>query len=465
VPGDGAGLRAANAGLRSVVEAKDAENAVLRAELDAGRELRRRLELRLAELERRLGMDSTDSGTPSSKERIGAKAARRARQESQRERRKDRKGGGQPGHQGKGLARDPDPDQEETAEPPAECRSCGASLDGAAAAGSRWAQVIDMEFIRKVTEWALPGLSCPCCERVTFAGPPAGACRRGVLRAGAERRRSPPDLLRERAAGADGAGHRHAARDRGLGGLGGQGRRLTPIHGHPVNGHDSASPGGPLAGGAAEAVALLGLWYAAAVHLVFAMLPFRARFLLRAGQSGSKRAVGNNRRERPMRPVQYFLRSAAGRRPGSTRGSFPLIAPLAVVLICAACGASAPAVAPEPPVLGRLAGVFAHGSGFGQIRPSRIFNGGDPTGLVSHIAWTSWGGARAVGIGTSDYVGPTQSVATGSQEAVTVVAFNLGTCDGRRMYRAVEWYFPQHGQAFNPRRYENVCTGAYVPGA
>ena len=175
VPDDAAGLRAANAGLRSVVEAKDAEIAVLRAGLDAERELRRRLELRLAELERRLGMDSADSGTPTSKERIGAREARRARQESERERRKDRKRGGQPGHQGKGLARDPDPDEAETAGPPAECRSCGASLDGAAAAGSRWAQVIDVEFIRKVTEWALPGLSCPCCATVTFAGPPAGA--------------------------------------------------------------------------------------------------------------------------------------------------------------------------------------------------------------------------------------------------------------------------------------------------
>ena len=50
---------------------------MLRRELDAGRELRRRLELRLAELERRLSMDSSDSGTPSSKERIGAKEARR----------------------------------------------------------------------------------------------------------------------------------------------------------------------------------------------------------------------------------------------------------------------------------------------------------------------------------------------------------------------------------------------------
>jgi hypothetical protein len=90
--------------LRAVVEAKDAENAVLRAELAAERELRRRLELRLAELERRLAMDSSDSVTPSSKERIGAKQARRARQQSERDRRRDRKRGGQPGHQGKGGA-------------------------------------------------------------------------------------------------------------------------------------------------------------------------------------------------------------------------------------------------------------------------------------------------------------------------------------------------------------------------
>ena len=70
--------------LRAVVDAKDAENALLRRELDAERELRRRLELRLAELERRLSMDSSDSGTPSSKERIGAEQARRSRQQSER---------------------------------------------------------------------------------------------------------------------------------------------------------------------------------------------------------------------------------------------------------------------------------------------------------------------------------------------------------------------------------------------
>ena len=58
---------------------------------------------------------------------------------------------------GKGLDRDPDPDERKDAEPPAQCRRCQAGLDGAAAAGSRWAQVIDVEVIRKATEWALPG--------------------------------------------------------------------------------------------------------------------------------------------------------------------------------------------------------------------------------------------------------------------------------------------------------------------
>ena len=175
---DGPGVAGEQGGLvsrlRAVVEAKDAEIAALRQELAAERELRRRLELRLAEVERRLSMDSSDSGTPSSKERIGAKEARRARQQSERERSKDRTRGGQPGHKGKGLARDPDPGEKKDAEPPAQCRRCSAGLDGAGAVEPRWAQVIDAEIARKVTEWLLPGLICPCCGTVTFAEPPPG---------------------------------------------------------------------------------------------------------------------------------------------------------------------------------------------------------------------------------------------------------------------------------------------------
>jgi hypothetical protein len=161
--------------LRAVIGAKDEQIAALAAVLEASLERERRLELRLAEVERRLSMDSSDSGTPSSKERIGAKEARRARQQSERERSRDRKRGGQPGHEGKGLKRDPDPGEKKDAAPPAECRSCRASLDGAEAVEPRWAQVIDVEFARKVTEWALPGVLCPCCGMVTFAEPPPGA--------------------------------------------------------------------------------------------------------------------------------------------------------------------------------------------------------------------------------------------------------------------------------------------------
>lgn len=114
------------------------------------------------------------------------------------------------------------------------------------------------------------------------------------------------------------------------------------------------------------------------------------------------------------------------------------------------------------PTLGQAIGIFAHGAGFGQVRPSEIFNGGDPTGLVTHIIWESWGGTDAVGTGQSDYVGPNQSVASGTQESATIIAFRLGMCDGKHMYRAVEWYFPQHGQTFNSHQYENICAGTYV---
>ena len=176
MPGDAAGLRAANVRLREVIAAKDAEIGVLRAAQEAGQEVIRRLELRLAELERRLGMDSSNSGTPSSKEGIAAGEKRKAglRQRSERERSKDRKPGGQPGHPGKGLARDPEPGEREDAPPPAECRRCKAGLGGGALAGHRWAQSWDVRMSRVVTEWLLPGLECPCCGEVTFAAPPPG---------------------------------------------------------------------------------------------------------------------------------------------------------------------------------------------------------------------------------------------------------------------------------------------------
>jgi hypothetical protein len=99
--------------------------------------------------------------------------------------------------------------------------------------------------------------------------------------------------------------------------------------------------------------------------------------------------------------------------------------------------------------------------GYGQVRPATVFNGGDPTGLVSGIHWSSWGGSEAIGTGRSDYVGPHQSVARGSEDPARIVAFRLGICRGRRAYDAVEWYFPEHGQHFSPGSYIDACTGGY----
>jgi hypothetical protein len=183
--------------LRAVIEAKDTENAALRTELgvlresftalrgelDAVLERERLLGLKVAELERRLGQDSTNSGTPGSKEGIGARERRKAerrKQASERERRKDRKRGGQPGHPGAGLVRDPDPDESRPAEPPAQCSRCGTGLEGADPAVPGWAQVWDVTIARFVTEWLLPALICPCCGKITMAGPPAGAYRGSV---------------------------------------------------------------------------------------------------------------------------------------------------------------------------------------------------------------------------------------------------------------------------------------------
>jgi hypothetical protein len=115
------------------------------------------------------------------------------------------------------------------------------------------------------------------------------------------------------------------------------------------------------------------------------------------------------------------------------------------------------------PTLGLRTGTFSDGTGFGQVKPREVFNGGDPTGLVTSITWHGWGQAQATGTGRGFYVAPNQIVAAGTIEPVRIVAFDLGTCNGRYMYAAVEWYFPQHRQVFDASQFEDVCIGAYYP--
>jgi hypothetical protein len=108
-----------------------------------------------------------------------------------------------------------------------------------------------------------------------------------------------------------------------------------------------------------------------------------------------------------------------------------------------------------------LAGPWAPDQeGYGHVEPVTVFNGGDPTGLIKHIEWLTWGGPRAVGVGSGFYVAPNQVTAEGHRAAAVIVAFKLGSCHGRPAYDAVQWYFPEYGEHFklNQTGYK-LCTG------
>ncbi len=109
-----------------------------------------------------------------------------------------------------------------------------------------------------------------------------------------------------------------------------------------------------------------------------------------------------------------------------------------------------------------LAGPWASfQEGYGHVKPSTIYNGGDVLGRIKRIRWSSWSSAQAIGMGLSTYVAPGQSTVEGQLETARVVLFHLGDCRGRRAYDAIEWYFPEHGQHFRPRAYTDSCTGQY----
>ncbi|MGH3500256.1 MAG: IS66 family transposase [Nocardioidaceae bacterium] len=136
-------------------------------------ELIKRLESEVAELGRRLGMDSQNSSTPPSKDSIAAKAKKRANRSS-RERSGERKPGGQPGRKGSGLAPTADPDRTERVEPPRECRDCGADLADAGELGDGWAQLWDVTpAVLTKAHYLLPRRRCGC-GATTTAGPPFG---------------------------------------------------------------------------------------------------------------------------------------------------------------------------------------------------------------------------------------------------------------------------------------------------
>ena len=126
---------------------------------------------RIAELERQLGLNSSNSGKPPSSDGLKKKPVRVS---SLRER-SGKRPGGQPGHPGKTLSRTETPDAIVDHFPNA-CDGCGGALSEAETDGHTSRQVFDLPEPQPlvVTEHRAHRCRCPACGTQTRAAFPAG---------------------------------------------------------------------------------------------------------------------------------------------------------------------------------------------------------------------------------------------------------------------------------------------------
>jgi hypothetical protein len=112
---------------------------------------------------------------------------------------------------------------------------------------------------------------------------------------------------------------------------------------------------------------------------------------------------------------------------------------------------------------GQALGSFGGISGFGEVAPTSInaAGGNAPGSYVNSISWSNWGAPQAMGQGQTSYVSdPNAPLSDATAVTATVVAFDLGSCDGGPpAYQEVTWYVPQLGQTFDPTMATNACTG------
>jgi transposase len=126
----------------------------------------------IAELERRVGADSSNSSRPPSSDRPWDKPAKKRSSRI----RSGRKPGKQPGASSASRSLIDDPDDRLEIRPD-RCASCDASLSGAVECGRQRRQVVDARPVPAptVTEYQRISVVCPCCGMITTAGWDDGA--------------------------------------------------------------------------------------------------------------------------------------------------------------------------------------------------------------------------------------------------------------------------------------------------
>ena len=158
VPGDAAGLRAANARLRELLAERDAEVAGLRA-------LVAELQAQVADLAARLGQNSKNSSRPPSSDGLAKPAPKSLRKKS------GRKPGRPKGQPGATMRLTEHPDHVVRHEP-ACCGRCGRDLAGARETGMERRQVTEIPPVRaEVTEHQLIERECGCGTRTRGQAP------------------------------------------------------------------------------------------------------------------------------------------------------------------------------------------------------------------------------------------------------------------------------------------------------
>jgi hypothetical protein len=93
-----------------------------------------------------------------------------------------------------------------------------------------------------------------------------------------------------------------------------------------------------------------------------------------------------------------------------------------------------------------------NGEGWGTERPRTIYNGGDPSGLVTGVRWLTWGGETAIGWGKNAIFKPPGGYYR-RPVAIKLKASHAGRCAGRRAYTRLSFREPSHpGGALGPWR-------------
>jgi len=149
----------------------------------------------------------------------------------------------------------------------------------------------------------------------------------------------------------------------------------------------------------------------------------RGRFTVRiSALTADGRAIVGTRRYRTCAP-----KKASG-------GHGPLV--LSVSAAAALRGWAAGGV----PVLGAA---FVDSVGWGHAHPRTLSSGGTAnTFYVTAIKWKNWGARQSVGLGKGLFVPAGQPISAGRLATKELVAYDLGTCHGRRAYLKLDWWFP-----------------------